>query len=93
MVRKTALIFAAGTLLSGCAMSSGVLEMSPGLYSVSQSVGVIRGGVAGATKMAFKQAQSTCSSQGKKVDVVQQGTNFQPVSGLETATLTFRCVP
>lgn len=89
---REGIILTVALALSGCAISSGVIETSPGVYSVSESVGVIRGGVAGARKLAFEKARLHCASQGMAVETVQQSSSFQPVSGLETAEVTFRCV-
>lgn len=48
-------------LLSGCAMSSDVMDMGGGVYMISAHASPIRGGAAGANRVAFKDANTFCA--------------------------------
>lgn len=78
-------------LLSGCASSSGVMEVSPGVYTVTSSAITSFGGAGTASGDALKKAQATCAAQGKRMDLVHQDSNANMASG--SAQVTFRCVP
>lgn len=84
------LICVATLLLAGCASSSGVYEVSPGVYSVTSSAITSFGGAGTAKGSAFKQAQATCAAKGKQMELVGQSSNSNFASG--SADLTFRCV-
>jgi hypothetical protein len=76
--------------LSGCAVSSGVFETSPGIYRVEGSADVSLGGQAAATGSALKAATEKCQALGKRVDTIDQRSNNQ-FTGAAT-TVTFRCI-
>jgi hypothetical protein len=77
-------------LLSGCASSSGVYEVSPGVYSVTSSAITSFGGAGTAKGDAYKRAQATCATKGKRMELVSQSADANLASG--SADLTFRCV-
>lgn len=77
-------------LLSGCASSSGVYEVSPGVYSVTSSAITSFGGAGAAKGKAFKQAQATCAAKGKHMELVNQSADSNFASG--SADVTFRCI-
>jgi hypothetical protein len=77
-------------LLSGCASSSGVFEVSPGVYSVTSSAITSFGGAGTAKGNAYKRAQATCAQQGKRMELVSQSADANFASG--SADVTFRCV-
>lgn len=83
-------ILAAALLLSGCATSSGVFEVSPGVYSVTSSAFTSMGGSGAAKGNALKRAQATCAEQGKHMELVNQSSDASFASG--SADVTFRCV-
>jgi hypothetical protein len=59
--------------LTGCATSSGVMEMADGSYMISAKAAPIRGGTSGANSMAYEEAQKFCATvKGKAVLVNQQ---------------------
>lgn len=76
--------------LAGCASSSGVHEVSPGIYSISSSAFTSFGGAATAKGDALKKAQATCAAQGKQMELVNQESSATFASG--SADVTFRCV-
>lgn len=76
--------------LAGCASSSGVYEVSPGVYSISSTAITSFGGAATAKGDAYKKASQTCSTQGKQMELVNQDSNANIASG--SANVTFRCV-
>jgi hypothetical protein len=84
------LVYAAALLLGGCASSSGVYEVSPGVYTVTSSAITSFGGAGTAKGNALKQAQATCAAKGKRMELVGQSSNSNFASG--SADLTFRCV-
>ena len=57
-----AVIIAIG--LTGCAMSSDVMDTGNGTYMISARAAPIRGGAAGANDVAYHDAQKFCSQQG-----------------------------
>lgn len=77
-------------LLSGCASSSGVVEVSPGVYSVTSSAITSFGGSGTAKGDAYKRAQATCAAKGKRMDLVSQNADANFASG--SADVTFRCI-
>jgi hypothetical protein len=77
-------------LLAGCATSSGVYEVSPGVYSVTSSAFTSMGGAGAAKGDALKRAQATCARQGKIMQLVSQDADATFASG--SADVTFRCV-
>lgn len=59
--------------LTGCATTSGVMEMADGTYVISAKADVFRGGTAGANSVAFEEAQNFCATaKGRAVIVNQQ---------------------
>lgn len=77
--------------IAGCASSSGVHEVSPGVYSISSTAITSFGGTATAKGDALKKAQATCTAQGKQMELVNQESSATFASG--SADVTFRCVP
>jgi hypothetical protein len=86
---RLALIVLASAV-SGCASSSGVFEISPGIYSVSSTAITSFGGAATARGDALKKATQTCASQGKQMELVNQQSSANIASG--STDVTFRCV-
>lgn len=77
-------------LLTGCASSSGVFEVSPGVYSVTSSAITSFGGAGTAKGDAYKRARAECAAKGKQMELVNQNADSNFASG--SADVTFRCV-
>ena len=56
---------AALVLLCGCAMTSGVMEAEDGTYLISAHAAPVRGGAAGASGVAYNDAQKFCEGKGQ----------------------------
>jgi uncharacterized lipoprotein YajG len=83
-------VLAAFFLLTGCASSSGVVEVSPGVYSVTSTAITSFGGAGTAKGDAYKRAQATCAAKGERMELVSQNADANFASG--SADVTFRCV-
>jgi hypothetical protein len=59
-------------LLSGCAMSSGVMDAGNGTYLISAHASAIRGGATGANSVAYQDAQEFCAKKGLHAVVIDQ---------------------
>jgi hypothetical protein len=82
----------AAVLISGCAMSSGVLKTGPETYTIAVHAAPVRGGIAGAKKIAYTKANAQCQSEGKQILTVSEETGHDfPAAGRDE--LTFRCIP
>lgn len=57
-------------LLTGCAVTSGVMEAENGTYIISARAAPIRGGTAGANAVAYEDAQKFCGSKGMRAIVM-----------------------
>lgn len=53
-----------GALLGGCAVTSDVMDTGGGTYMISAHAAPVRGGAAGANKLAYARAAKFCSAQG-----------------------------
>jgi hypothetical protein len=79
-------------IVSGCAMSSGVLKTGPDTYTIAVHAAPVRGGIAGAKKIAYTKANAQCESEGKQILTVSEETGHDfPAAGRDE--LTFRCIP
>lgn len=79
-------------LLSGCAQSSGVLQLGPDTYTVSVHAAPARGGESGARKLALTEAQQQCQKMGREiiVDNLTSGPSSHFPGG--TVDVTFKCL-
>ena len=68
-VSRPVLITAILVLVTGCAMTSGVMEAEDGTYLISARAAPIRGGTAGANAVAYQDAQKFCAAQAKRAVV------------------------
>ncbi len=96
MFRK---VFISGVLacmfLVGCAtthISSGVQQMGRDTYTVFHGVAPIAGGIGEARRLAYRDAQQTCASQGKMVQVANTYTSRSAVGTETKIELIFRCL-
>jgi hypothetical protein len=79
-------------LIAGCAMSSGVLKTGPDTYTIAVHAAPVRGGIAGAKRIAYTKANAQCESEGKQILTVSEETGHDfPAAGRDE--LTFRCIP
>jgi hypothetical protein len=81
-------------LVGSCAAQSQVVQINPGIYSLSVGAAGIEGGEAAAKNKALASASAYCSAQGRQLSV-QQEDSRGPVdwgSAAGSATVTFRCV-
>ncbi len=56
--------------LSSCAMTSDVMDTGNGTYMISAHAAPIRGGAAGANKVAYSDANAYCAQQGSHAIVL-----------------------
>jgi hypothetical protein len=70
-----AIVFVAA--LSGCAMTSNVMDTGNGTYMISAHAAPIRGGAAGANDVAYSAANSFCAEKGAHAVVI--GANARDV--------------
>lgn len=83
-------IFVCIFLLS-CTKSSGIMEYSPDVYSVSIDVDSEFYGVGSAQKKAFEEAKSFCESKGRAVSIQSVDNNTNSF-GYTNSSLIFQCV-
>ena len=78
-------------LLVGCASSSNVYEMSPGVFTVTAT----GDGYTTADRvmdLAMGKAQEACASRGRRLDVVNQNQSRTRMGIDTTIALNFRCI-
>jgi hypothetical protein len=70
-------------VVAGCATTSGVMEVDNGTYLVSARAASARGGTAGASALAYEEAQKFCGARGQKAVVVSNSERdiYQSSSG------------
>ena len=56
--------------LAGCAMASDVMNTGNGVYLISTRASAIRGGAAGADKLAYDDAQTFCHQKGMHAVII-----------------------
>lgn len=81
-------------LVAGCAAPSQVIQVQPGVYSLSLGAMGIEGGEAGARNKALTAASNYCAGLGQKLSVQSQDSHG-PVewgSAAGSSTVVFRCV-
>ena len=57
------IIAASALMLSACAMTSDVMDMGGGVYTISGRASPIRGGATGATEVAYSDANKFCAQK------------------------------
>jgi hypothetical protein len=57
-------------ILTGCAMTSEVMDTGNGTYAISGHAAPIRGGAVGASRVAYQDAQKFCTQQGAGLHAV-----------------------
>ena len=77
-------------LLAGCAVSSGVIQLSPSTFKITATATISGGGSAAATRSVYAGAQSACAAQGKEFQVVSEASDSQMTGA--SVSLIFTCV-
>lgn len=82
-------------LLSGCAVSVGVVPVGPDTYMVSERRAPVLGGGPEAQRVALLEANGFCEQQGRVFAPVAMGPvgNAYSLYGPSGFTTTFRCLP
>jgi hypothetical protein len=75
--------------LVGCASSSGVFEVGPGRYRVTNTAITSFGGSGAATGAGIKAANAHCAKQGKRAVIAEAVTGDQATQG--SSDVTFTC--
>jgi hypothetical protein len=97
---------AAVALLTGCAVSSNVMETDHGTYLISGTASPARGGTAGAFDIIQADAKKYCATQGKRAVAVTAAKQDLPQAAVfvnqygggggtahaGSADLEFRCI-
>jgi putative hemolysin len=81
-------------LIAGCAASTQITEVNPGVYAVNVGAMGIEGGETAARNKALAAASSYCAAQGRKLSVQSQQSRG-PVewgSAAGSASVTFACL-
>ncbi len=65
--------------LSGCAMTSGVMDVGNGTYMISAHASAIRGGATGANSIAYEDAHKFCDQKGLGLHPVVVDSNERDV--------------
>ncbi|MFO1324177.1 MAG: hypothetical protein U1F15_08935 [Burkholderiales bacterium] len=89
---KEAVLIVGALVVSGCALSSGVLPMGPDTYSVSVSAAPARGGTTGARQVALTEAGKYCADQGKQILVTNTSAAQTNNLGAGKIDVTFQCL-
>jgi hypothetical protein len=75
-------------ILGGCT-SSGIAQIGPNTYTVTNTAITSFGGAASAKGGAYKAADAKCAADGKKAVIINNSTQATIASG--SADVTFRC--
>ena len=78
------------SVVVGCAASSGVIKLSSDTYKITTTATLSGGGEAAANGAAYREAQATCTSQGKEMRLVAEQNDAQMTGA--SVNVTFRCV-
>jgi hypothetical protein len=79
-------------MVTGCAMSSGVLKMGPDTYTLSVAAAPARGGVVGAKQLALTQASDYCTAAGREIVVTNISGQSTTRMGAGNVDVTFQCL-
>jgi len=85
-----ATIFSFGILLAGCASSSNVYEMQPGVFQVT-ATGDGYTTADRVTDLAMQKAQEHCSQRGKRVRVINEQQSITRMGFDTTLRVYFAC--
>lgn len=65
------IILSMACVLGGCAMTSDVMDTGNGTYMISAHAAPVRGGAAGANRVAYADAQKFCGARGGHAVVIE----------------------
>ena len=85
------IIFICGFFLVSCSTSSGVMEYSPNIYSVSVDVDSEFYGVGTAQKKTFEEAKAFCESNGRVISIQSVDNNTNSF-GYTNSSIVFQCI-
>jgi hypothetical protein len=85
---RIALATVVALVLGGCT-SSGIAQIGPDTYTVTNTAITSFGGAASAKGGAFKAANAKCQSEGKKAVITDEKSQATIASG--STDVTFRC--
>jgi hypothetical protein len=91
VIKRSFQISIISLVLAGCASSSNVYEMQPGVFTVTAT----GDGYTTADRvmdLAMGKAQQACASQGRRLSVVNQNQSRTRMGIDTTIALSFRCV-
>ena len=91
-IENLVVMCAACVLIAGCAMSSGVLKMGPGTYTISATAAPPRGGHSKAMEIALTEANQYCTQMGKEILVMNTQTVASAPFRGGSMEVTFRCL-
>ena len=89
-MKVMATIFSFGILLAGCASSSNVYEMQPGVFQVT-ATGDGYNTADRVTDLAMQKAQEHCSQRGKRVRVINEQQSITRMGFDTTLRVYFAC--
>jgi hypothetical protein len=94
-VSKSALTLAAVGAVAGCAGTTGIYPVGPGVWSVSEMRAPALGGGAEAQRVALLEASGFCGVNGMQYSPVASGPGGFPGSpyGPVSFTVSFTCIP
>lgn len=88
--RRNFFVYFAASLLSGCAVSSGVVPLGPDTFSIEVNLPPSLGASADARRIALTNASQYCNSLGRQMVVIStNSTRTREASGL---SVNFRCL-
>jgi hypothetical protein len=92
-MRYNLLLLTVASLLSGCAMGSGVLPAGPDTYSISEHYAPLRGGSTAAFQAGMNEGNAFCVQQGRAFLPINTDTpSSANIYGNTDFRMTFRCL-
>ncbi len=91
MIKRSFQISIISLMLAGCASSSNVYEMQPGVFTVTAT----GDGYTTADRvmdLAMGKAQQACASQGRRLQVLANNQTRTRMGIDTTMTISFRCI-
>ena len=79
MAYGKSIAIAVAVALTGCAMTSGVMDAGNGTYLISAHAAPIRGGATGANSVAYEDAQKFCAQKASGLHAIVVDANERDV--------------
>ena len=94
-MRTALLTVAMGSLLTGCALSSGVTRVGPDTYTLSELRAPVRGGGAEAERVVLAEASGFCEQHGRRITLLNVRPGGDPYTPYWPTAFdaTFQCRP